>query len=773
MNNLTFESGQYYTLSLIFSGEHKIIIPDLQRDYCWGNNVWNELGKKDSELVSGFIDKLFTLFREKPNDKLTMGLIYGYESPRHHIQLCDGQQRITTLFLLLGMINKKTENNKFQQFLISNNELNHDDREPYLQYAIRESTLYFLSDLVCEFFLKKMTIQDIIKQDWYFNEYELDASIQSMLAAIKLIDSKLNEKYQSVNIFDFGDYILNNLQMIYYDMGNRTRGEETFVIINTTGEPLTATENLKPVLLGNLDNKEIKFPNGKDEPDKETELQYYSRKWEDREEWFWQKRQGGGNKKNKIADNGVREFFRWISILISEKDSKAFKIELDQIRETTNFKFVGENLDLKKIHEYFKIVQFLFNENGLFKNNLDWLSPDESDKYINTQIIWFRLLPVIEYVYRFGDVTDARKILRVKTFFKNLSRIENISKNAGDLLFDAIKIIKEMPNDDIASVLELKNVSIQILREEEKIKFELYINTLYNRIELEARFWEAEEHKIWNGEILTLINWSYVDGVFILDRFDEIKNMFNILFFADCKNNELDLVRRALLTMNLNQYPKHFRGYTNWSFCWEASDWKALIEENTNEFGKFLNELNLTEYSFQLNQMIANNPVDKKFDEFVKISELLAYCNQKNIQWAGDKLGWILVKNEKTSGEHANLNTFRLFLELKDKIFWMEEWGVLKFYPYNGSCAYLDNNSKNVTVDIKYSGDNLFHIQFFRKNNIKANVYKEQLQIIAKKYSLEWIEKDESFSSKKFKKNELMVFLNLFLNNTENFQTLN
>ena len=99
MNIKTFESGQPYTLSQLFSGKNKIIIPDLQRDYCWGDNVWNDKGEKSTELVSGFVDNLISIFKEKPRKKLTLGLIYGYENPRYHIQLCDGQQRITTLFL--------------------------------------------------------------------------------------------------------------------------------------------------------------------------------------------------------------------------------------------------------------------------------------------------------------------------------------------------------------------------------------------------------------------------------------------------------------------------------------------------------------------------------------------------------------------------------------------------------------------------------------------------------------------------------------------------
>lgn len=98
-------------------------------------------------------------------DSLNLGLFYGYEVPADHIQLCDGQQRLTTLFLVLGMLNKMT-GGKFRQHLISDFEFKHDDKEPYLNYAIRESSLYFLSDLVCCFFTcPSAQVEDIKSQN--------------------------------------------------------------------------------------------------------------------------------------------------------------------------------------------------------------------------------------------------------------------------------------------------------------------------------------------------------------------------------------------------------------------------------------------------------------------------------------------------------------------------------------------------------------------------------------------------------------------------------
>lgn len=115
-DNINFITGKTYTLAELFSGNYKIIIPDLQRDYCWGDETHTAEKK---ELVSDFVNNLIEQFDDKERkEAMNLGVIYGYEAPSNHIQLCDGQQRITTLFLLLGMLNKKT-NNAFGRHLIS------------------------------------------------------------------------------------------------------------------------------------------------------------------------------------------------------------------------------------------------------------------------------------------------------------------------------------------------------------------------------------------------------------------------------------------------------------------------------------------------------------------------------------------------------------------------------------------------------------------------------------------------------------------------------
>ena len=155
MSNTVFISGEEYNLKNIFGGRAKIVIPDLQRDYCWGLETYDKNNKRQGELVTQFVTGLIEGYNAGQNDFMSLGLLYGYESPKGQIQLCDGQQRLTTLYLLLGVLNRMVSNDELPSLLMSDFE-KVDDQEPQLLYAIRESTLYFLSDLTYHYFLSNL-----------------------------------------------------------------------------------------------------------------------------------------------------------------------------------------------------------------------------------------------------------------------------------------------------------------------------------------------------------------------------------------------------------------------------------------------------------------------------------------------------------------------------------------------------------------------------------------------------------------------------------------
>lgn len=725
MQSNKMETGTQYTLTQLFSGDKKIIIPDLQRDYCWGTTT----SKDGSNLVQSFVRNIINNgFRQNETD-LNLGLLYGYEAPAHHIQLCDGQQRITTLFLLLGMLNKQTGSNAFQNQLISYFELKDDDREPYLQYAIRESSLYFLSDLVTQYFLinDNISVDEISKQPWYFGEYNLDPSIQSILAAMKIIEQEVKD----IDANAFGKYIVEKLSFLYYNMGDRKKGEETFVIINTTGEPLSATENLKPLLIGNITDEE-KRKNA-------------SILWEKWETWFWQHRKGAGKQENDTADNGLNEFFRWVGLLNFTPESVQ-AIQKTGIINAEELRKIDDDY-MTFINNYFEIVYFLFNEkDGFFKNNLNWLAPLKKG---NEQISWFRLLPVIEYIKRFGT-QNQRNILRVKTFFKNIARVDKVSKAVGDLLPKAIQLIKDLPNSDIASMLEIEKVSEQILTAEERLKFELYL-AADNRVEMEDNFWEAENHKIWNGEIIPLLQWPTDNEGFKFDKFKQYYKTFLGVFIGECDAN-IDITRRALLTRNLKKYPKIFRGDTNYSFGWEYSDWKKLINENREQFKLFFDELSGADLQEKQQKMIDDFDELKDWAEFVKIPKLIKYCKQKNIQWHGDK-GWALIKEVKAT-TFANLKSYRLHLDFKkDNFFKNEQWEV-GFYPQGRTCVFFKkrNDDRQVGIDVLHTENDKYKLELFSHN--ETSNAEQFLKDVAEKFSLKFGE-DNRYNSELKSRDEI------------------
>lgn len=655
-NSKSFRLGETYNLKQLFSGDNKIIIPDLQRDYCWGDDSHTE---EKRDLVAGFVNNLITLFdgvQSNSNGALNLGLIYGYEAPLKHIQLCDGQQRITTLFLLLGILNKRSLENRFRSYLISEFEYSQDDKEPYLQYSIRESSLYFLSDLVCHYFihdegdLEYVDNTDHIKHSsWFFNEYHTDPSILSMLKAISKIETILSNKNDQW-CHSFGDYLVDKLTFMYYDTETRKNGEETFVVINTTGEPLSPTQNLKPLIIANNSSS----------PD-------ISKRWEEIETWFWRKRYND----NDTADAGFNEFLRWVTLL--NIDYKTTQYEAKEILAKGRYSFPKDTISFDNIYAVYLAVKFLFDE---CEYNLDksLLSPipnrEADDLRCISQINCFLLLPLIEYCKKW-NVTDPdnRGLCRLYHFLKNLTRLSNVSKAVNDLVFDAIYIARSC--EDIVNVLDKANtISSTILTQEEKLKLHIF-KVSNNREDVENAFWRTQEHNIWEGQIMPLIQWATEDGNFSLAKFELYDKIFNKVFNGKC-GSEIDIVRRALLTRGLNEYPRIFKGYTNLSFGWEYNDWNVLINDNIDLFKRFFDEFDndspIDEVCNKLIMDFVNSPEigSAEYADFIKYKYLMAYCGEKNIQRDTNQ-GVLLLKKKRTSGAYLSLRCKHLenYLRLK------------------------------------------------------------------------------------------------------------
>ncbi len=677
-NNFRLESGHEYSLKQLFNGKNKIVIPDLQRDYCWGDKAWNKDANNYTELVSGFVSNLISAFKENSEGKLTLGLIYGYENPHFTIQLCDGQQRLTTLFLLVGMINRKTDANNFKELLISEAELA-DDREPNLQYAIRESTLYFLSDLVCEFFLNNdVKVEDIQKKDWYFKEYELDASIQSMISALKTIEIKLS----NIDYLKFGKFIIDNLQMLYYDMGHRTRGEETFVIINTTGEPLTATENLKPIMIGNINIDSLRKKAAKE--------------WEDREEWFWQNRKTN----EQTSDEALKDFFIWywqIHLLQEKswKDKKSFSLnpnelfqkkpiaaEQVEIQDLSRWEEC-KNLDL--VHKCFKALELLVEKckDEKIEKVLRSINNEE------ISLSWFRsskvsldvVLPLIAYVTKFENPQNLNQFVRRirKNYFdKQLKLREN---NFLDWRY-IIQIINSSITEEAILKFETKNgnnfklISNVSLNEWYNVD-EKYKDVLKKDNEIEIEQWE--DHDELNGD-LTILWQANGDNVLRYDKISELYQAFSIL--SDCLKEEKSKSNPILsnyfrLYKLLIGYPAigHI-DYCSWDMQGAWFSWRDVRSEN---YIKYLSD----EKIISLIKIGTSNLIGELESRIRSIvrENSLNEINENNFNASNHLKAWLFVKV-------LQANSKSLLLSSKDG---------------SGIASYNDFNHNKLKSDMGFS----------------------------------------------------------------------
>ena len=641
-------SGQEYTLSDLFKDNNKIIIPDLQRDYCWGDE---KHGKDQTkiELVSGFIDSLFENFKENDTN-LNLGMLYGYENPINHINLADGQQRITTLFLLIGMLYKKIKTKDLKNVLISKFELEEDDKEPYLQYAIRESTLYFLSDLVVNFFLSD-PLKDVkeikIKADWYFSEYDQDPSIQSMLEALKIIDGKLLKK-ENDELVNFADFLINKITFLYFDMESRERGEDLFVIINTTGEPLTATENLKPILLGEKNENEKYLGNTENEETKKK----FNDEWEDREKFFWQNRKDDEFE----ADEGVKDFLTWFVRIQKKVDEvNLYKYFLDSENKKEELENIEKYfLELKILLDYFKKKNFIKVLNQIFNHSnekydysikelRDWSSTGRN--IIRQQNILLPLLCFMENVSeKEEDVYPFLRRLRKNYFdekrkgrngnyvdWRYILKIIEISKVTDDVFkFSLEESEIEKKFDKIPNV---KNNVTQWYNEEEKIKDKLKEN-YKNEIE------EWEDFNTFQGDISPLFKaYKQINSSCEVD-FETCKKLFNIykMLINEAPNNKnLKLSNHYNLLRILCDYEKYRNFWVNYEKYqaiekkdnrflhnknWFYPIWLGLYKHNKIcEWGNILETFNKKFFAVAIkNQFLSDELIFEGFQNKITIS---------------------------------------------------------------------------------------------------------------------------------------------------------
>ena len=278
LKNLLSENNPY--------GISGITIPRIQRAYAQG--------RSDAHAVKTRERFLSAIYAGLINDGLTLDFIYGNIQNGQLIPL-DGQQRLTTLWLLHWYADKKESIN--------------DKRLARFSYNTRYSARDFLIKLVNYEPTWKTRLSDEIENEgWFLMEWINDPTVRGMLTMLDEIQKRFADIDDLWNKLD-------KINFYFRDIEEMKLTDDIYIKMNSRGKPLTDFEHFKAELL-----KIIRSENGDETAAKRIGLKI-DREWTD---LLWIYRDEAN-----LVDNGFLNFFRMISlILIYKSDHSSSEFDL-------------------------------------------------------------------------------------------------------------------------------------------------------------------------------------------------------------------------------------------------------------------------------------------------------------------------------------------------------------------------------------------------------------------------------------------------------------
>ena len=232
-----------------FIQQNTIEIPIIQRDYAQGR-----VGKE--HLRASFLKEL----KEALDKKQLLKLDFVYGSVENDLlQPLDGQQRLTTLWLLHWYIALKAEKLKEESEKLKN-----------FSYETRISSREFCKKL-CEAdftqFVEESIVDFITQQTWFYSFWKQDPTIQAML---RMLGGTTNEEEAKDNIEavfkggDFSEYWTRltseeaPIAFYYQPLKDFGLSDDLYIKMNARGKQLTPFENFKADLIGYIEQESKK-----------------------------------------------------------------------------------------------------------------------------------------------------------------------------------------------------------------------------------------------------------------------------------------------------------------------------------------------------------------------------------------------------------------------------------------------------------------------------------------------------------------------------------
>lgn len=217
-------------------------IPIYQRLYAWTE-------KEIVTLLQDFYSS-FTIIENHDKEYFIGNLTLNYNEISKCYDIIDGQQRITTLWLIGLVLNLRNSNDNWNNFLIYKN-------EPTLRFTARQEDNDFLKELLItnQEYSNKSNEVDNLKILISKNSY--DNINQLMINAITCIDNFLNQKVKDRDEVDFSHYIFEKVKMASVFLPQSIDLNKYFEDMNNRGLQLEAHHILKAYFLANMSGEKL------------------------------------------------------------------------------------------------------------------------------------------------------------------------------------------------------------------------------------------------------------------------------------------------------------------------------------------------------------------------------------------------------------------------------------------------------------------------------------------------------------------------------------
>jgi hypothetical protein len=278
-------SGAEYPLAKIFSSDFEYVIPSYQRPYAWTIDQASEL-----------FDDLFDFYRSEPEEGYFLGsIVLIKEESEPHAEVIDGQQRLTTLTILLSAlasILEGTQRDTLRTYIREpGNEF--EGLEPKPRLTLRERDAAFFSKFVQALDFEGLCALDDKNLE---NESQINIKKNSQLF-LKRIETTLGNRGEEIK--GFVAFLLQRCFLVAVSTPSQQSAFRVFSVMNSRGLDLQPTDIIKADIIGKLAT--------------DNEREEYNERWEDMEV--------------ELGRGGFNDLFTYVRMIYAKEKAKKSLLE--------------------------------------------------------------------------------------------------------------------------------------------------------------------------------------------------------------------------------------------------------------------------------------------------------------------------------------------------------------------------------------------------------------------------------------------------------------